>query len=65
VAGAVQRKGLPELALLIRHTEVGSNLPIHCKSPMDRFLIAQALVEDMTIVTLDSIFANYEAKTLW
>ena len=32
---------------------------------MDRFLIAQALVEDMTIVTLDTVFANYEAKTLW
>ena len=32
---------------------------------MDRFLIAQALVEAMAIVTLDTAFLNDEAKTLW
>jgi PIN domain nuclease of toxin-antitoxin system len=32
---------------------------------MDRPLIAQAMVEDMTIVTTDSVFARYSAKTMW
>jgi PIN domain nuclease of toxin-antitoxin system len=32
---------------------------------MDRFLIGQALVEAMTIVTADGAFASYAAKLLW
>ena len=32
---------------------------------MDRFLIAQAIVEDMTIITADRIFGSYTAKLLW
>jgi PIN domain nuclease of toxin-antitoxin system len=40
-------------------------LPLHHKDPMDRFLIAQAIVEDMTIVTADRSFAAYAAQLLW
>lgn len=65
VSGAVAAQGLNELPLSMRHTEVAANLPLHHKDPTDRFLIAQALVETMTIVTMDGIFASYEAKTLW
>jgi PIN domain nuclease of toxin-antitoxin system len=65
VTGAVAAQGFTELPLTMRHTEVASNLPIHHKDPMDRFLIAQALVENMTIVTIDGVFATYEAKILW
>ena len=32
---------------------------------MDRFLIAQAMVEEMTIVTADESFAGYSARLLW
>ena len=32
---------------------------------MDRFLIGQALVEDMTIITVDGAFVSYAAKLLW
>jgi PIN domain nuclease of toxin-antitoxin system len=32
---------------------------------MDRFLIGQAIVEGMTIVTVDGAFASYSAKLLW
>jgi PIN domain nuclease of toxin-antitoxin system len=35
------------------------------RSPAPPRLIAQALVETMTIVTMDGIFASYEANTLW
>jgi PIN domain nuclease of toxin-antitoxin system len=61
LAGTVAAQGSAELALTMRHT----NLPMHYEDPVDRFLIAQALVDDRAIVTLYSIFANYEAKTLW
>jgi PIN domain nuclease of toxin-antitoxin system len=49
----------------MRHAEVASHLPPHHKDPMDRLLIAQAIVEDMTIVTADAVFRSYTARLLW
>ena len=65
VAGAIAAQGLTELAISLRHAEVAANLPLHHKDPMDRLLIAQALVEDMTIITADGAFTSYGAKLLW
>jgi PIN domain nuclease of toxin-antitoxin system len=65
VSGAVAAQGLTELAITMRHAEVAACLPFHHKDPMDRLLIAQAIVEDMTIVTIDRIFASYATKTIW
>ncbi len=38
------------------------NLPFHHKDPFDRILIAQSIVEDLTVVTVDSEFRAYPAK---
>lgn len=40
-------------------------LPDHHRDPFDRVLIAQALVEGMTIVSGDSKFAAYPVPVLW
>ena len=63
VAAAVAAHGFGELPIALRHAQAAASLPLHHKDPMDRFIIGQALVEDMTIVTIDSIFARYGAKT--
>ncbi len=42
-----------------------NNLPFHHKDPFDRLLIAQSIVENFTIVTVDSEFPAYPAKLLW
>ena len=65
VSGAVAAQGLTELPITMRHAEVAAGLPLHHKDPMDRFLIAQAIVEDMTIITIDKNFTSYAARTLW
>jgi PIN domain nuclease of toxin-antitoxin system len=65
VAGEIAAQGFNELAITVRHAETTSNLPTHHKDPMDRFLIGQAIVEDMTIVTTDPQFSKYAAKLLW
>jgi PIN domain nuclease of toxin-antitoxin system len=65
VAGAAAAQGLSELAITLRHAEVSANLPYHHRDPMDRLIIAQAIVEDMTIVTFDTSFGSYPAKLLW
>jgi PIN domain nuclease of toxin-antitoxin system len=40
-------------------------LPFHHRDPFDRLLIAQAMVDDLTIVTRDPEFSKYPAKVLW
>jgi PIN domain nuclease of toxin-antitoxin system len=65
VAAVVAAHGFIEMPITMRHAQVAANLPSHHKDPMDRFLIGQAIVEDMTIVTVDDAFATYAAKVLW
>ncbi len=37
----------------------------HHKDPFDPMLISQAMVEDMTVVTADKRFSDYDVKILW
>jgi PIN domain nuclease of toxin-antitoxin system len=40
------------------------NLPYHHQDPFDRMLISQAVDNDLTIITSDSKFFNYNVKIL-
>ncbi|HKT25933.1 MAG TPA: type II toxin-antitoxin system VapC family toxin [Terriglobales bacterium] len=41
-------------------------LPLHHRDPFDRMIIAQALAEDIPIVTSDSQFRKYrDLKVIW
>jgi PIN domain nuclease of toxin-antitoxin system len=42
-----------------------NNLPNHHIDPFDRVLIAQAIAEDMTLVTNDPNFTKYPIKVVW
>jgi PIN domain nuclease of toxin-antitoxin system len=51
--------GYEEMPVLGRHVvEVDSLPPIH-KDPFDRILIAQAMVEGITLLTADPVIARY------
>ena len=39
--------------------------PFYHRDPFDRLIIAQAVVEEMQIMTADNIFSQYEVKTIW
>ena len=41
-----------------------ARLPLHHRDPFDRILIAQALVERLTILTADQRFSDYDVKIL-
>lgn len=45
--------------------EHANRLPLHHTDPMDRMVIATALVRDLTVVTSDSAFAAYGVPTVW
>lgn len=39
--------------------------PLHHHDPFDRLLIAQALAEDLTLISRDPEFSAYGVRTLW
>lgn len=63
----VERKanGFRILPVLLEHSLYINKLPRVHKDPFDRMLIAQAMVEDLTIVSRDVHFSDYKAKLLW
>lgn len=50
------------LPVLLTHALQVSSLPLHHFDPFDRLLIAQAQLEDLTIVTSDPDFELYDVK---
>ena len=55
---------LEQLPITVIHAEAVGGLPPHHRDPFDRMLIAQAGVEDLTVVTGDPMFAQYEVMRL-
>jgi PIN domain nuclease of toxin-antitoxin system len=51
--------GFDQLPLTFRHAAAVRALPLHHRDPFDRILVAQAMVEGLTIVTSDRWFAHY------
>ena len=48
-----------------QHTAVLTTLPLHHRDPFDRLLIAQAMVEQIPIISDDSLFDAYPIMRLW
>ncbi len=46
------------------HTELAGKLPDIHRDPFDRMLIAQAIIEKLTLVTRDKLIARYDVNTL-
>src|SRR5262249_33508487 len=53
------------LPIEIRHTARVVTLPFHHKDPFDRLLLAQALVEDIPLVSNEALFDSYGVRRLW
>ncbi|OCQ94824.1 twitching motility protein PilT [Nostoc sp. MBR 210] len=53
------------LDIKISHVSTVSQLPLHHRDPFDRMLIAQAIVENLPILSADTIFDAYSVKRLW
>ena len=42
-----------------------ATLPFHHRDPFDRLLAAQALSDDLTLVSADPVFRKYGVKRVW
>ena len=60
-----QNNNFQILPIEFSHALYLENLPLHHKDPFDRLLISQAIVENMTLVSADTNFANYQVNLLW
>ena len=53
------------LPISVRHAALVSTLPFHHRDPFDRLLIAQAMVEAIPILSVDTAFDAYPVTRLW
>ena len=57
--------GFTQLEIGFRHVAGCSDLPWHHRDPFDRLLAAQALEEDLAVVSRDLVFAHYGVRRVW
>lgn len=53
------------LNITLDHTAKVITLPFHHRDPFDRLLVAQALVENIPLVGVDTVFDAYRVRRLW
>ncbi|MEI1377962.1 MULTISPECIES: hypothetical protein [unclassified Nostoc] len=53
------------LLITIDHITVVTTLPLDHRDPFDRILIAQALAENILILSADKIFDLYPIRRVW
>ncbi|WP_350281319.1 type II toxin-antitoxin system VapC family toxin [Kribbella sp. HUAS MG21] len=64
LGGVVEDSGLSELPIRTSHAELAGRLPAIHRDPFDRMLVAQALVERLTLVTRDRLIQKYDVPVL-
>ncbi len=54
--------GAKSLEICAAHAMRAAALPMHHRDPFDRMLVAQAQVDDMTIVSADAMLTQYDVS---
>jgi PIN domain nuclease of toxin-antitoxin system len=60
----LEERGCRELPVTSRHALATGALATVNKDPFDRMLVAQSVVEGLTLITTDRLLANYAAEIL-
>ncbi len=53
------------LSIEMPHCVELTHLPFHHRDPFDRMLVAQAMVENMHLLSRDNRLSSYEIKRIW
>ena len=61
---AVRELGFERTGITDAYLDRVASLPFHHRDPFDRMLIAQALCDDLEVLTSDSVFANYGVRVV-
>lgn len=65
VAGAVNGQGFTPLDITLVHAQRAGRLTGEHRDPFDRILVAQSQMEDLTVVSNDTVFDAYGAVRIW
>jgi PIN domain nuclease of toxin-antitoxin system len=60
----LSRRRFELLPVQLRHTEPIKSMPPHHRDPFDRMLVAQAIIDGLTIVTADRKLTKYQVSLL-
>ena len=61
----LNRNSIDILNASFQHITLIATLPLRHRDPFDRMLIAQAMVEDIPILSADKAFDDYEVERIW
>lgn len=61
----IEETGFEILPITTNQILTSANLKFHHYDPFDRIIIAQAIFENMTIVSKDELFCKYDVHLLW
>ncbi len=65
LAGAIDAQGFIGLPIVLRHGQAAGALPGPHRDPFDRMLIAQAMLDDLVLVSNERGFDAYGVQRLW
>ena len=60
----IKRHRFTPLPMTFEHAQLAGRLPDIHKDPFDRMLIAQAMIEKLTLITRDKMIADYHIKII-
>ena len=53
------------LGITVAHTAAIATLPYQHKDPFDRMIIAQAFVESLPVISIDTVLDAYGVSRIW
>ncbi len=65
ITGAISGQNFEELPITVEHAVRAGSLPGPHRDPFDRMLIAQALSDNLVLVSIEPLFDSYGVRRLW
>jgi PIN domain nuclease of toxin-antitoxin system len=61
----VRAQGFDELPITVTHARIAGEMAIGHKDPFDRLLIAQAMADQLVLVSNETLFDSFGVSRLW
>ena len=61
----ITRQGALRLDVIAEHCREVARLPLHHRDPFDRMLVAQAILEDCHLLSIDPQLDDYPVNRIW
>ena len=65
IFSTIEKTGFDILPITTQHILKNSELEFFHQDPFDRIIIAQSIVENIDIITIDKKFSNYNVSLVW